>query len=88
MPVNWALEAELLAPVGWRLAGPEPAHELEERILLGQGAPAANLHPDLGSPWEPPTANPVHLCPFLSSYPHAHRPPQLPLQLRCGLGPS
>ena len=40
------LSAELLAPAGWRLAGFEPAHPLEERILLAQGAPAANLHHD------------------------------------------
>ena len=38
--------AELLSPVGWRLAGPEPAHELEERVLLVQGAPAPNLYHD------------------------------------------
>jgi hypothetical protein len=45
-----ALKAELPAPVGWSPAGPEPAHELEERILLAQGAPAANLchDPPLG----------------------------------------
>jgi hypothetical protein len=42
--------AELLAPAGWSLASPEPAHELEERILLALGAPAANLchDPPLG----------------------------------------
>jgi hypothetical protein len=28
----WALKAELLAPAGWRLAGLEPAHPLEECI--------------------------------------------------------
>jgi hypothetical protein len=41
--VNRALKAELLAPAGWRRAGLEPAYELEERILLAQGAPAPNL---------------------------------------------
>jgi hypothetical protein len=37
------LEAEVLAPVGRHLAGLEPVYVLEERILLVQGAPAANL---------------------------------------------
>jgi hypothetical protein len=41
-----APKAELLAPVGWSPAGPGPAHELEERILLAQGAAAANLYHD------------------------------------------
>jgi hypothetical protein len=40
------LPAKPLAPAGWGLAGPEPAHPLEERILLALGAPAANLHHD------------------------------------------
>jgi hypothetical protein len=42
-----ALAAELLAPLGRDLeSGPEPARELEERILLAQGATAVNLHHD------------------------------------------
>jgi hypothetical protein len=41
-----AIKAELLAPVGWRLAVPELPCELEECILLAQGVPAAHLHHD------------------------------------------
>jgi hypothetical protein len=33
-------------PLGRHLAGPEPTHALEERILLLRGAPASNLHHD------------------------------------------
>jgi hypothetical protein len=39
-----------LVPVARHHAGPEPAYVLEERILLGKGALAANLH------HEPPLA--------------------------------
>jgi hypothetical protein len=45
LAANWALKAELLAPVGWHLAGPEPAHELEERILFVQGGAATGSQP-------------------------------------------
>jgi hypothetical protein len=45
LAANWALKAELLVPVGWHLAGPEPAHELEERILFVQGGAATGSQP-------------------------------------------
>jgi hypothetical protein len=65
-----ALAAELLAPVGWRLAGldppPPPPYALEDRILLAQGEGEGDRQPictmTRHSPWPFSTLAPAKAC--------------------------